>query len=62
MLVLGRRPGEGIVIGDNIRVSVVKIDGEMKLTIDAPKEMKILRSEIYDKMQAEQAAADYMNS
>ena len=47
MLVLSRFPGEEIVIGDDIIVSVERIQGnKVRLGIDAPPEMKILRREL----------------
>lgn len=49
MLVIGRKPGEYIVIDEKIKVKVVKSeDGNLRLAIDAPKEMKIIRGEIYE--------------
>ncbi len=47
MLVLTRRIGESIVIGDNIRVEVVDIkEGQVRLGIKAPSEVNIYREEI----------------
>jgi len=49
MLVIGRKPGEYIMIGDNIKVKVVKSDnGDLRLAIEAPKEMAITRGELYE--------------
>ena len=49
MLVLARKLDESIVIGDNIIVKVVSIDnGVVKLGIDAPKDVMILRKELSD--------------
>lgn len=48
MLSLGRNPGEYLVIGDTIVVQVVSIDGQLRLSIDAPRDMPILRGEIYE--------------
>jgi carbon storage regulator len=49
MLVLGRRPGEYVMIGDSIMVKVVKSDdGHLRLAIDAPKEVSIVRGEIFE--------------
>lgn len=49
MLVLGRKPGEYIVIGDNIMVKVVKSDkGDLRLAIEAPREISIVRGEVYE--------------
>ena len=58
MLVLSRKPGESIVIDDRIVVTVVQIGGgRIRLGIEAPREVPILRSEVYaaDRL-AEQAA------
>lgn len=49
MLMLGRNPEEYVVIGDDIVVKVVSVDGDLKLAIDAPKDMPILRGEVYEK-------------
>ncbi len=47
MLVLTRKIDEGIVIGENVRVTVLSIQGsEVKIGIDAPKQVRILRSEL----------------
>ena len=52
MLVLGRKPGEYIVIGDNIKVKVVKSDnGDLRLAIEAPKDVKITRGEVWEEEQ-----------
>ncbi|MBD7909859.1 MULTISPECIES: carbon storage regulator CsrA [Clostridium] len=51
MLVITRKEGESIVIGDGIEISVSKVsDGSVKLAINAPKEMTILRKELYDEI------------
>ena len=49
MLMLGRNPEEYVVIGDSIVIKVVSADGSLKLAIDAPKEMTILRGEVYER-------------
>lgn len=47
MLVLGRRPGEYVVIDGNIIVKVVKSDdGNLRLAIEAPKSVPIIRGEL----------------
>lgn len=49
MLVLGRKPGEYIVIGDSIKVKVVKSDnGDLRLAVEAPKDVKITRGEVFN--------------
>lgn len=52
MLVLGRKPGEYIVIDGNIKIKVVKSEnGQLRLAIDAPREMKIMRGEVWEQEQ-----------
>jgi carbon storage regulator len=49
MLALTRKAGERIVIGDSITITVVDVKGDsIRLAIDAPREVKIYRGEIYD--------------
>lgn len=58
MLALTRKPGERIVIGDNIVVTIIEIKGDnIRVAIDAPKEVKIYRGELYDAIAAENAQA-----
>ncbi|WP_053955789.1 carbon storage regulator [Inediibacterium massiliense] len=56
MLVIGRKPGEYVVINENIKVKVVKSnDGDLRLAIDAPREVRIVRGELYEQEQMELA-------
>ena len=49
MLILNRRIGEGIIFGDNIEIKILDIqDGKIKIGIEAPKDIPILRKEVYD--------------
>ncbi len=49
MLVLGRKPGQYIVIDDSVIVKVVRGgNGDLRLAIEAPKEVSVLRGEIYE--------------
>lgn len=48
MLVVARKEGESLLIGDDIEITIAKLnDGSVKMAIDAPKELKILRKELY---------------
>ncbi|KGI39709.1 carbon storage regulator CsrA [Clostridium tetani] len=58
MLVVGRKKGESIIIGDDIEVTVVKVeDGAVKLAISAPKDVTILRKELVKEVQEENKKA-----
>ena len=47
MLVLSRKEGDSLLIGDNIEISIVQIKGkQVKIAVKAPKEVKVLRGEL----------------
>jgi carbon storage regulator len=52
MLVLSRKINQSIMIGDNVRIVVVAVDrDQVKLGIEAPREVPVHRSEIYEEIQ-----------
>ncbi|PJI09824.1 MULTISPECIES: carbon storage regulator CsrA [Clostridium] len=54
MLVITRKKGESILIGDNVEIIVTKIDdGSVKLAINAPRDVAILRKELYKEISEE---------
>jgi carbon storage regulator len=58
MLVLTRKLGETIRIGDQIKVTVLEVRaGQVKLGIDAPADIKVHREEVYTRIQAENRRA-----
>ena len=58
MLVLTRKPKQQIMIGDNIIINVVEVQGEnVRIAIEAPREIKIYRGEIYRAIQEENQKA-----
>lgn len=58
MLVITRKKGESILIGDNIEISISKIEeGSVKLAINAPREMTIMRKELYEEVEHENKEA-----
>jgi carbon storage regulator len=58
MLVLTRQPDEEILIGDDIRITVVAISGsQVRLGIEAPRSVPVLRSEVCDAVAAQNEAA-----
>lgn len=58
MLVLSRKANEKILIGDNIEITVVAVSGDnVRIGIKAPKDVKILRSEVYEEIQKQNLEA-----
>jgi len=54
MLILTRRVGETLVIGDNVRVTVLGVRGhQVRIGVDAPKEVTVHREEIYQRIKNE---------
>ena len=52
MLVLSRKLNQAIMIGDNVRIVVVSVDrDQVKLGIDAPREIPVHRSEVFEEIQ-----------
>jgi carbon storage regulator len=52
MLILSRKSGESIVIAGNIRVKVVRVEGDVvKIGVDAPASVPVHRQEVYDEIQ-----------
>ncbi|MEA2111400.1 MAG: carbon storage regulator CsrA [Campylobacterota bacterium] len=60
MLVLTRKTDDSIVIGDNITIKVVSIEGGVvKLGIDAPNDISIMRSELLQEVENSNIAASH---
>ena len=58
MLILTRNSGEGLFIGDDIRITVLEIRGkQIRLGIEAPTKVVVLREEIYRRIQEENLQA-----
>jgi len=58
MLVLARKTDESIVIGDNIVVKIISVEnGVVKIGIDAPKEVSIIRNELIEEVKESNKAA-----
>ncbi len=57
MLILRRRAGETLLIGDNVKLTVMDVyEGGVRLAIDAPKSVQILRSELLQAVDANRDA------
>jgi len=58
MLVLTRKTGEGIIIGDDIKITIVELKGGgVRVGIDAPRDMKIHRQEVFERIKQENKEA-----
>lgn len=58
MLVLTRKPGETLMLGEDIQVKIVSVDSDqVKIGIEAPRALKIYRREVYEAIQQENEAA-----
>jgi carbon storage regulator len=59
MLILTRRVGETVVIGNDVTVTVLGVKGnQVRLGVNAPREVAVHREEIYERIKREQAGAD----
>lgn len=63
MLALTRKKGESIIIGDNVEIIVLNLQGDqVKLGIVAPKEISVHRKEVYIQIQEENKKAALLNA
>ncbi len=54
MLVLTRKPNQAIVVGDDIRIVIVSVDrDQVRLGIEAPREVSVHRAEVYEEIRRE---------
>lgn len=58
MLVITRRKDESLLIGDDIEIKIVKVeDGSVRLAISAPRDITILRKEVFERVKEENKEA-----
>lgn len=59
MLILTRRISESVIIGDEVKVTVLGVKGnQVRLGIDAPKSVSVHREEIYQRIQQEKSGGE----
>lgn len=59
MLILTRRVGETLVIGDNVKVEILRVKGhQVRIGVDAPKDISVHREEIYKRIQKKRSMED----
>lgn len=58
MLVVSRKIGEGILIGEDIVITIVKLtDNRVRVGIEAPRDVRVIRSEIENKLDGKEGEA-----
>ena len=59
MLILTRRVGEVLVVDEDIKITVLAVRGnQVRLGVDAPKDVQVHRQEIFEKLQKDQTAEE----
>ena len=62
MLILTRRVGESLMIGDDITITVLGVKGnQVRIGVNAPRDVAVHREEIYERIKREQTAGDAPN-
>lgn len=59
MLILTRRAGEAVMIGNDVKITVLGVKGnQVRIGISAPRDVAVHREEIYERIQSEKIAKD----
>lgn len=63
MLILTRHPGQTIMIGDEVSITVTHVKGtQVRLAVRAPKDIEVHREEIYQRIQREKETKEVYNA
>lgn len=63
MLILSRKTDQSIKIGEDITITIIEIRGDqVKIGVEAPKNVKVFRQEVFNAIKSENAAASSVNS
>lgn len=63
MLILSRKTDQAIKIGDNITITIIDIHGDqVKIGVDAPRDVKVFRQEVFNAIKTENTAAASVNT
>lgn len=63
MLILSRKTDQSIKIGDDITITIIEIRGDqVKIGVEAPKNVKVFRQEVFNAIKSENAAASVVNT
>ncbi|WP_411358994.1 carbon storage regulator CsrA [Pseudidiomarina salilacus] len=63
MLILSRRVGETLMIGDDVKITILKVSGnQIRIGVEAPKDVSVHREEVYQRvLQEKQSDVDAVN-
>ncbi len=63
MLILSRKTDQQIKIGDNITITIIDVKGDqVKIGVEAPKDVKVFRQEVFNAIKNENTAASIVNN
>jgi len=63
MLILSRKTDQSIKIGEDITITIIEIRGDqVKIGVEAPKNVKVFRQEVFNAIKSENAAASIVNT
>ncbi|KFZ28237.1 carbon storage regulator [Pseudidiomarina atlantica] len=64
MLILSRRVGETLMIGDDVKITILKVSGnQIRIGVEAPKDVSVHREEVYQRvLQEKQSATDALET